>query len=391
MNKAIISEATQTREEHLQRIATYLLVNGGFSKNISLNVGKTGISLFMLYYARYKQVKMYHSFGEDLLQEVFSTMNFKSGKGFGSGLPGIAWSIEHLLRQDLIKMSESSLAILCDIDEAVYAWNYELSWGFSEGVTGHMLYLQNRIGREGYNLEDLEKIVRYEVYIGMIDRQERIFLTKFNEDSNAVAKFIADKKYTATEKNIETCHLAKVITILARSLQYKIYPVVTMRQLERMMAAVPPAFAAIKQNAGGNLHDVFMYFNILVELCIACLNASKHSGNGSWKEIARQELLAATEIYMPLLGAAFKNITYLQKTIFIAQVYKRAYLEMEEPVFEQAYDEITDHLISLSYAAIAKENDKCMGITEGVAGIGLVLLSGIDAKTCSWDECLLIS
>ncbi|MGO4289254.1 hypothetical protein [Chitinophaga sp. RAB17] len=391
MNTVATSEAKQTREEHLDRIARYLLLNGGFTKSISLNAGKTGISFFMLHYARYKQVKTYDSFGEDLLQEVFSTMNFKSGKGFGSGLPGIAWTVEYLLRHNLIRLNDSSLAVLSDIDEAVYSWNYELSWGFSEGLTGHVLYLQNRIDREGYNAEDLEKIIRYEVYIGMIDRLERIFLKKFSEDSNALAKFIADKKYTPTEKNIETCHHAKVVTALARSLQYDIYPVVTKRSLERMVACIPAAIAAMEQNIPGNVHDAFMYFNIQVELCRSCWNAWKYTGNESWKEIAREHLLSAIDNYLPLIGAAFKNIIYLQKTIFIAQVYRRAYLEMQEPAFERVYDEITDHLIGLSYAAIAKESDKCIGITEGLAGIGLVLLSGIDEETCCWDECLLIS
>ncbi|PSL49465.1 lanthionine synthetase-like protein [Chitinophaga niastensis] len=391
MKTMTASEAIQTREEHLERIARYLLLNGGFTNNISLNAGKTGISFFMLHYARYKQVKMYHSFGEDLLQEVFNTMNLKSGKGFGTGLAGIAWSIEHLLQHDLIQMNESSLEVLVDIDDAVYAWNYELTWGFSEGLTGYLLYMQNRINREGYNSEDLDKIIRYEVYISMIDRLERIFIRKFREDSNALSRFIADNKYTATAKNTEICNHAKVITILARSLHYDIYPVVTMRLLERMIACINPAFAAMKQNIPDNLHDAFMHFNIQVELCQACWNAWKYTGNESWRDTAREQLLAAIDTYMPLTGAAFDNIVYLQKTIFMAQVYRRAYLEMQEPAFERACNEITDHLISLSYTAIAKENDKCMGITEGLAGIGLVVLSGIDAETCFWDECLLIS
>lgn len=92
-----------------------------------------------------------------------------------------------------------------------------------------------------------------------------------------------------------------------------------------------------------------------------------------------------------MLDIVLGDIRCLQRTILLTRIFQRAELEMEDPVFADAHDQIMESLAGLASAAMRKEDDRYLGIPEGLTGIGLVILSGLDTKGCNWDECLLIS
>lgn len=260
-------------KKQLERIAEYLFLNGGFTAQIGLYGGKTGISLFMHQYALYTGDERYSVFANELLQEIFRKMNFQTDKGYANGLAGIAWCTDYLLNRGLISLDQASLAILNDVDAVVFEWQqHAWGWGSKDGITGYILYLQNRIGKERPDTGDIHKIVRFEVYISMIDRLERIYWKKYGPGDTMVTFLLESTKHKPVNKQSELSDFAKSMTALARSYRNGIYPVVTMALLKRMTNAVLAAFDQFRWDEPANLVELFMRFTVRVELGWACWN-----------------------------------------------------------------------------------------------------------------------
>lgn len=82
----------------------------------------------------------------------------------------------------------------------------------------------------------------------------------------------------------------------------------------------------------------------------------------------------------------------------IAHIFNRAYLQTNEPLFQQGAEKWLQHTIDLydspaglGFYADGKFEIK-EGILEGIAGVGLALIAAIDKDTDpAWDRCILLS
>ena len=375
----------------LDRIARHLLLNGAFTSLPGLLTGKTGIALFMLRYAAYRHEEQYRAFGTDLLREAFARPDIRRAEGFADGLAGMAWGAEHLLLKGLIDRDDSPLPALHDFDEAVYGWYHEAEWGLRSGLAGYMLYLQSRIAREGLREDDISTMIRYEVYINMVERLERVNYRKNGPVNAGFVELITTKKYPPGAKHIELSNYAKVITMLAKSLRQGIYPAIVGDLLTQMTEPVLTTFEQLDWNGRVEPDELLMQCIAQIEAGRACWNAGCLSGNDDWRHKARQQMRLTALTAFPRLASAFGDIRYLRVTIQLTQIIRRAALEIEDPVFASAFQELSDHLMQLAGRVIEKEDDNYLGIDGGLAGIGLVLLSGLDPEACCWDEMLLLS
>lgn len=82
----------------------------------------------------------------------------------------------------------------------------------------------------------------------------------------------------------------------------------------------------------------------------------------------------------------------------IAHIFNRAYLQTQEPLFQQGAEKWLQHTIDLyeSPAGVGFYVDGKYeikeGLLEGIAGVGLALIAAIDKDTDpAWDRCILLS
>lgn len=87
----------------LQAITNILLVNNQFVKEYGLLTGKMGICLYLYEYARFIQSAEYTTYADDLLDEIINNVKDVNSFDFSTGLPGIAFGIDYLLKHKFVE------------------------------------------------------------------------------------------------------------------------------------------------------------------------------------------------------------------------------------------------------------------------------------------------
>jgi lantibiotic modifying enzyme len=106
-----------SKDELLQRIANYLIINGSFTSSLGLYHGKMGIVLFFAHYARYTGNLLYDDFAGELLEEILEEIHTGIPVNFENGLCGIGWGVEYLVQNKF--MEGDTAEILEDIDQRI--------------------------------------------------------------------------------------------------------------------------------------------------------------------------------------------------------------------------------------------------------------------------------
>jgi lantibiotic modifying enzyme len=164
-------------EKVLREIADDLIER--YEKNeleadIGLFSGKTGISLFLFYYASYIKEEKYEEYAQKLLESVFDDIN--SGNlmpTYCSGLAGVGWTVDHLVEEGFI--DEGNLKVLSDMDSYLInsMQNYldRNDFDFLHGATGIAYYLRIRAPKNSEVKEALYQYVKklsdYAIFDGL--------------------------------------------------------------------------------------------------------------------------------------------------------------------------------------------------------------------------------
>ncbi|HOU02703.1 MAG TPA: lanthionine synthetase LanC family protein, partial [Bacteroidales bacterium] len=115
MNELNLNERINDR---LRRIANVLLINASFIDNPGLLNGKMGISIFFYRYGRYLDNKIYTDYAGELIDEIYEEIAINTPLNFASGLTGIGWGIEYLVKNKFVDADTDEA--LADIDNTVY-------------------------------------------------------------------------------------------------------------------------------------------------------------------------------------------------------------------------------------------------------------------------------
>jgi lantibiotic modifying enzyme len=132
-------------EEMLTRIANHLIINASFLSDPGLIHGKMGIALFFVHYARYTGNTCYDDFAGELIDEVTEEIHKSMSVDFESGLSGIGWGINYLLKNGFMEGDPNT--IFSDIDKKIMEINVSRMMDASvrTGLKGISYYIEKRI------------------------------------------------------------------------------------------------------------------------------------------------------------------------------------------------------------------------------------------------------
>lgn len=130
-----------TQNEILRRIAQYLMLHGSFTYNIGLLNGKIGVSLFFYHYARHTGRKIYNSFADELIDEIYKEIQKDLSCNFGDGLCGIAWGIDYLIKNNFVEANADE--VLEELDKRIVEWDVRRisDYSLQTGLTGIACYV----------------------------------------------------------------------------------------------------------------------------------------------------------------------------------------------------------------------------------------------------------
>ncbi|MBK5722824.1 hypothetical protein JGH11_18285, partial [Dysgonomonas sp. Marseille-P4677] len=100
----------------LNQIANTVFINIQQQESFGLLNGKTGTTLFLYYYARYTNNKMYSELADELMDQIYESLNKHGDKDFFDGLAGIAYGVDHIVKNKFVEIDESDGDILEEID-----------------------------------------------------------------------------------------------------------------------------------------------------------------------------------------------------------------------------------------------------------------------------------
>ena len=80
-----------TDNDMMKQTARHFLFFGSYLGNIGLFNGKTGLMLYLFYYARHSGNSLYEDFAMELFDEICRDISPDTPVGLGNGLCGIGW------------------------------------------------------------------------------------------------------------------------------------------------------------------------------------------------------------------------------------------------------------------------------------------------------------
>ncbi|MBQ4818849.1 lanthionine synthetase C family protein [Aquimarina sp. MMG016] len=151
-------------KDKLEEIAAILLHHKHSYNSIGVLGGSSGIALFHFYYARYKDDNHYDDKGSDIITETFSLIQEGfSYPTFCDGIAGACWALEVLKEEQYIELQED--IITPELDEYLLDKMHEdLQKGyydFLHGATGYGYYFLKRY----QNITSAALKKRYKTYI----------------------------------------------------------------------------------------------------------------------------------------------------------------------------------------------------------------------------------
>jgi len=391
-------------KKKIHQIAKILSNDKFLNYNVSLIGGNAGICLFHFYYSKKFQNEQSTEIAYKIIEDTFVKINNGfSFHTFAGGLAGIGWLIEFLEQNDFLETDTDE--ILAELDEYLYKLMIEdlknHNFDYLHGASGIALYFTKR--------KQSKKISEYlNDYIDI--------LSKISIKEGLSIKWISEINSSKNEKfyNPSMSHgMASLISILS-----KIYSLgISKLKIKTLLAGAINYLLSIEQNI--NIYYSYFPNSINIKtgqkatsrlawcygdlgISIAIWNASQAVKNKEW-ETKALEILHYSTTRKDLDKNFVSDAGLCHGTAGIAHIFNRMYINTKDIKFKETanywYTEtlkMANHKKSLSgFKAWHTEKyggwQEEFGFIEGIAGIGLTLISTISDIEPAWDEILLLS
>ncbi len=387
----------------LKRICNALSQPETEDGKMGLLTGECGRALFLLYYSKHLRTDEEKLLGEKILDNVFNS--FQDEKlppaTFCAGLSGIGFAVEKLSEENLISVDTEE--ILCDADLYLRFQLKNLltleSYDFLYGYTGLGLYFHSRKKDCSNSLQSI------------MDQ-----LHASAERSNGSLKWKSRSKSgnNTFGYNIGLSHgMSSIAVFLSKIL--KSYPSIVRvpdllqgvigyilaQELDvEKQGSYFPTLSVESSNVIQKSRLAWCYGDLGIALALWQSGCALQ--NEAWKNKALEVLLYAAEKRRDLGKENVVDAGLCHGTAGIAHIFYRMWWNTRLPELKQAADFWFAETVKMAcfndgLAGYKTWHGKIdgweneYGILEGVAGIGLALLSYITETEPTWDECLLLS
>jgi lantibiotic modifying enzyme len=391
--------------EKLSEISDALLKNTEKLENsIGLMGGKAGVALFFFYYAQLTMEEKYIEYAHELIADIFDIINKESCfHTFAGGLAGVGWMMEHLVQNDFVEANTDE--ILQDLDPFLHkSMVYD-------SENGNYDFLHGAVGKGAYFLERLSKKESKDYLIELVNLLDKISHQK--PGGKIAWESVLDHDKGTKGYNLSLSHgISSIIVFLAKMLEKGIFLEKVSRLLDGAVNYILshkldtkkyhshfPSWVSEDYPIGPS-RLAWCYGDL--GMGNALWQAGRAAGNKEWEEKSLDTLLHSTG-RRDLKQNAVIDVGLCHGAAGITHIYNRMYHATGRSAFRESTLYWLDHALEMAtykdgYAGYkAWHTEKYggwvaeAGLLEGVAGIGLMLISIVSDIEPKWDRCLFLS
>lgn len=407
----LTAQHSQNIHQRLQQI-TKSLENASSSDTISLFAGESGKALYFAYLYQHTQNEGYLEEAFQILGDVMDTLGqVQASSTLCDGFTGVGWLIQHLATTGLLDLEGN--AILEELDgyiaQAMETYLEDADYDLLHGYIGQGIYFLERLPFSPQAQQPLEKII------------QALQATAIRTTQGITWQSLAGKRYQ--EYDLGLSHgVPSIIGFLVRVYQQGIMPVEVkslitesihwlLAQQKELNYSVFPG-SLYEEGVDEPLEDsrlAWCYGDLGIALVV--LQAGVVFGNEDWMTAGQDIALKTCNRTMEQSQVNKKDemidAGFCHGVAGIAYLFYRLYtLTQEEKLQTEALRWINLLLDGAIQANLTQTNSGYLtgvyeelvdqrvwkeqtGLLEGIAGIGLVLLSLENPSITQWDKILL--
>jgi len=375
------------------------------SKNIGLMGGKIGLALLLFYYARLTREEQYYDLAIKTVEEVFDEINRDFVyHTFAGGLAGIGWVVEHLVKNEFIEADSNE--ILEDIDP------FLRKMMVADIKSGNYDYLHGACGVGLYFLSRLPNPLAKEALVELIDELDQI--SHKEEDGALKWKSILNREEGTQGYNLSLSHgISSIIAFLGKAYALDINRDKTASLLKGAVQFLFknemdttqflsrfPSWISDTPEPPTNSRLAWCYGDLGVG--ISLWQVGRDFNNPQWQKEAIDTLLFSTK-RRDAKESMIIDAGLCHGAAGLAHLYNRAFQHTGVPAFKDTALYWANYTLAMAshpdgmagYKAWHTEKyGGWVGETaflEGIAGIGLAIISLISDIESVWDGALLMS
>ncbi|MBP2834103.1 lanthionine synthetase C family protein [Aquimarina sp. U1-2] len=400
-NKALL-------ESKLKDIYDVLKNSGTNEKHHGVLSGSSGISLFQFYYSRLIDAEEPADLGVTTLSKIINEINNGyTYPTFCTGIAGAGWVLELLNEEEFIDIDSDEL--LSDLDEYLFvsmkANTDEGYYDFLHGAIGYGCYFLKRY----QNTQNTQLKTRYKDYLHYL--VTALKKSALQDQAGTYWKTMLDHEKKMVGVNLSLSHgLASIINFLSRIYAFDDFKdevkevlIQTVEYIQHQKCydssstSMFPTWIYEGMDKVPKARLAWCYGDL--GLGLSLWKAGKALDNSSYKKEALTILRnAATR--KDRIEAGVKDVGLCHGSCGIAHIFHFMYKETQEPIFKVVAHHWMDQAVTMAthngnagYMQWGGEKEQWKeetNLLEGIAGIGLAMISFLADFETKWDECLLI-
>jgi len=400
----------QALENKLHEIYKLLQVHYQETEDIGVLAGSSGIALFFFYYSKFTQKEEAADLGAEVITNIINQLNKGySSPYFCSGIAGAGWAIELLEEEEYIELDTDIL--LADLDDflvkAMPEEDTRNFYDFLHGLLGIAFYFLKRFQKtKSSALKEKYKNLLH----GILDKLQETSQEK--ENTIKWESFLIHNK-TVSGYNLSLAHgMSSIINFLSRVAKYDEFKAKVERLLrpavnymlsteikDPLVSSCFPAWVIKGETEQQSSRLGWCYGDIGIG--ISLWHAAQALDDNVLKKkaitILEQTTKRRDKEETRLVDAGLCHGTfgvmhiynYVHKVTGIIGFKEAADFWLEEALKMDTHKDGYAGYMQWRADGVAQWR-KETNLLEGIAGIGLAIISKIEPHNTKWDQCLLI-
>lgn len=371
----------------------------GSAKNIGLLDGRSGFSLFFSYLNKYQQSYASNEIISDLISASFEEVNNGFGyPTFSNGISGFMWTLHHLSQEGFMDEEESSEEMLSYLGDHMLTYAREEHFDYLHGANGIGLYLVHLYDKvDKHYFSELIRLLREK---GIATNDSIKWESLINYDtgqraynlslSHGIASTIVFLSHLITQQPEHN----ETLDLLNRCINYLLS---TKFSADKNLNSLYPGFV---DDSGKDYDSRLSWCYGDLGASVALHKAGTVLNRPELVEEAIAVMLSAAQKRGPMQQQVF-DAGVCHGTAGLAHIFNHFYQLTGNETFKEAAVYWLDETLLMARfddgpAGFKRYSPKdgwedAFGFLDGIAGIGLVLMSTISDVEPKWDRCLLLS